>query len=164
MRERWEVIPDFPDYTVSNFGNIHNIKSDMPRRTSVNQFGIIKISLYRGRELHTRSVAVMVAEVFCEGQTDIFNTPIHLDGDRHNCGADNLMWRPRWYAVEYLRQFDQEQFHNATAPVVEINSGDEFDSTIEACTTLGLHYDDVYRSYLNERPGPLTRHEFRLLA
>lgn len=163
MRERWAELPEFPDYAVSSLGEVHNIKTGMPRRTSINQQGIVKISLYKGRELFTRSVAVLVAESFCEGETEFFNTPIHLDGDRENCRSDNLMWRPRWFAVQYHRQFDQEDFHKMDVHIEEIGSGREYYSVKDACIDLGLYYNDVYRSYIHERPVPLTRQEFRLL-
>lgn len=163
MSIRWHELDEFPDYAVNELGEIYNIKTGMPRKTSINQYGIVKISLYKnGRELITRSVAVMVAEAFVEGQTEFFNTPIHLDGDRENCRADNLMWRPRWFAVQYHRQFHSEPFHNSNVRIVELNTGEEYDSVKEACVDLGLYYNDVYRSYVHERPIPLTRHEFRL--
>jgi hypothetical protein len=163
MRELWHELDEFPDYAVSNLGQIHNIKTGMPRKTSMNQFGIVKISLYQGRELITRSVAVMVAEAFCDGQTEFFNTPIHLDGDRENCRADNLMWRPRWFAVQYHRQFHNEEFHNANVHIVDVDSGKEYYSVKEACMDLGLYYNDIYRSYVHGRPVPFTHQEFELV-
>jgi hypothetical protein len=163
VKERWHELDEFPDYAVSDLGHIHNIKTGMPRKTSINQQGIVKISLYQGRELITRSVAVMVAEAFCDGQTEFFNTPIHLDGDRLNCRADNLMWRPRWFAVQYHRQFDIDAFYKMDVNIEELTTGREYSSVKEACMDLGLYYNDVYRSYLREQPINLTQHEFRLL-
>lgn len=164
MTIRWHELEEFPDYAVNTLGEIHNIKTGMPRKLSINQRGNVKISLYKnGKELHTRSVAVLVADAFCEGKTSFFNTPTHLDGDHTNCRADNLAWRPRWFAVQYHRQFFDPQFHNANVRIVEINSGREFYSVKEACMTLGLHHDDVYRSYASGRRIPLTSEEFELL-
>jgi hypothetical protein len=105
----------------------------------------------------------MVAEAFCEGQSEHWNTPIHLDGDRENCRADNLMWRPRWFAVQYHRQFHHEEFHNSNVHIQEVLSGKEYYSVKEACMDLGLYYNDVYRSYVHNRAIPLTRQEFVLL-
>lgn len=161
-RERWVELDEFPDYAVSESGEIANIKTGMPRRTSVNQQGIVKISLYKGRELHTRSVALLVAEAFCEGKDPVFDTPIHLDGDRQNCHASNLMWKPRWFAVKYHRQFMEDAFYYADTPVVEKRSGVKYDSVKDACTTLGLYYDHVYQSYIGDIPVPLTWEEFEL--
>lgn len=163
MKVDWKELEEFPDYAVSTMGEVHNIKSGMPRRTSINQQGIVKISLYQGRELITRSVAVMVAEAFCEGRTEFFNTPIHLDGDRENCRSDNLMWRPRWFAVQYHRQFQSDVFHKMDVHIEEIVSGKEYYSVKDACMDLGLYYNDVYRSYLHGMQISLTRQEFRLI-
>lgn len=163
MSEEWEVIDEFPDYAVSSFGRVVNIKTDMPRKTSINQQGIVKISLYIGRELITRSVAVLVAEAFVKGQTNLANTPIHLDGDRENCRADNLMWRPRWFAVQYHRQFHSEEFHNSDVAIRDVETGVEYESVKEACTALGLYYNDVYRSYVHGRPVPFTLQVFELV-
>lgn len=164
MKERWHELEEFPDYAVSDLGDVVNIKTGMPRRTSLNQQGIVKISLYQGRELITRSVAVMIAEAFCDGQTEFFNTPIHLDGDRENCRADNLMWRPRWFAVQYHRQFESEEFHKMNVHIEELTTGKEYFSAKEACMDLGLYYNDVYRSYVHSTQIPLTRHEFRMVT
>lgn len=164
MSELWHELEEFPDYAVSDRGEIVNIKNGMPRRTSTNQNGIVKITLYiDGKELATRSVAVLVAEAFCDGQNDLFNTPIHLDGDRDNCRASNLMWRPRWFAVQYHRQFYSDEFHRMDVPIQEITTGRRYSSVKEACIDLGLYYNDVYRSYVHEQPVPITKHEFRLL-
>jgi hypothetical protein len=165
VRLKWQELDEFPDYAVNTLGEVHNIKTGMPRRTSINQQGIVKISLYRGRELITRSVAVMVAEAFCDGYTDLFNTPIHLDGDRVNCRADNLMWRPRWYAVQYHRQFGYEAFHNSEIDILEINSNQVYHSTKHAAMNLGLYFNDIYNSYVREEPVPLfPEYEFRVVG
>lgn len=163
MRAQWYELDDFPDYAVSDLGEVSNIKTGMPRKTSMNQFGIVKISLYQGRELITRSVAVLVADAFVPGRTDLFNTPIHLDGDRENCRADNLMWRPRWFAVRFHRQFENEEFHNSNVEIMELTTGRRYSSVKAACMDLGLFYNDVYRSYIHGETVGLTRHEFVLV-
>ena len=163
MSIRWKELDEFPDYAVSELGDIYNIKTDMPRKTSMNQYGIMKISLYQGNVLLTRSVAVLVANAFVPGHTDVFDTPIHLDGDRRNCRADNLMWRPRWFAVRFHRQFDTEEFYNSNVEIAELTTGRIYPSVKDACMDLGLCYNDVYRSYIHQEPLGLTRHEFALV-
>lgn len=162
-RQRWEELDEFPDYAVSDIGEIFNIKTGMPRKLSINQYGIVKISLYKnGRELVTRSVALLVANAFVEGKTDIFDTPIHIDGDRLNCRADNMMWRPRWFAVQYHRQFDSEDFYKMNVRIVDEDTGQVYESVREACMDLGLYYNDVYRSYIHGEPTRFLRRRFRL--
>lgn len=163
MTPDWREIEEFPDYAVNQYGEIANMRSGLPRKPSINQHGILKISLYKNRrELFTRSVAVIVADAFVEGKSEHWNTPIHLDGNHQNCRADNLMWRPRWFAVKFHKQFYKTNFYDLKLHIVELNTGREFYSVDEACTTFGLHYEDVYHSYVEEMPVPLTRHEFRI--
>lgn len=163
MTQQWAELEEFPDYAVSDLGEIGNMKTGLIRKVSINQQGNVKVSIYRGKELYTRSVAVMVAEAFVEGRSEFFNTPIHLDGDKTNCRADNLMWRPRWFAVNYHRQFYEEAFFEHILWIQELTTGREYPSVHEACIDLGLYYNDVYRSYIHETQIPLTRHEFRVL-
>ena len=165
MRQpRWHELEEFPDYAVNDKGEVANIKTGMPRKTSINQHGIVKISLYKNsRELYTLSVARLVAEAFVEGKTEFFNTPIHLDGDRENCRADNLMWRPRWFAVQYHRQFESDVFHHMDVHIVDVETGKEFYSVKDACMHFGLYYNDVYRSYIHGEPTRFMRREFELV-
>ena len=104
----------------------------------------------------------MVADAFVDGKTDLFNTPIHLDGDRENCSAENLMWRPRWFAVQFHRQFQSPEFYNESPRIFNVDTGEEYDSVRECCIDQGLYYNDVYRSYIHGTRIPLTRQEFAL--
>lgn len=161
---RWSELEEFPDYAVSDEGEVANIRSGMPRQLSMNQQGIAKISLYKNRrELHTRSVAVLVAEAFVEREYELFDTPIHLNGDRQDCRAANLLWRPRWFAIRFHRQFYETGFHEKVLPIIELNTGLEFESVAEACKRLGTHHVDVTESYTREMPITLTGEDFRFL-
>lgn len=157
----WVELDEFPDYAVSEEGDIYNMKTGVRRKISMNQHGIPKIALYRRRALFTRSVAVLVAETFCERPSPRHDTPIHLDGDRSNCRASNLMWKPRWQAIRYHRQFFERPFLDSTVPVVEINTGLSFDTIADACMAFGLYHGDIYKSYVEEEPIPMSGEEFR---
>lgn len=163
MTYDWVTLDEFPDYAVSENGEIANQKTGLIRKVSINQQGNVKISMYKGRELHTRSLAVIVAEAFCKGKTEFFNTPIHLDGDKTNCRAANLMWRPRWFAVQYHRQFFSEAFHKMDVHIVDVDTGKEYYSVKDACMDLGLYYNDVYRSYVHNEQTRFMRKEFQLV-
>ena len=61
-----------------------------------------------GRQ-YARSVRRLVAECFLEPPpSPVFDTPINIDGDLTNNHADNLMSRPRWFAMKYMRQFHED--------------------------------------------------------
>lgn len=164
MQYQWVELEEFPDYAVSEIGEIINMKSGAPRKYSRNGQGIAKISLYQGNRLITRSIAVLVAHAFVPGYNEFWNTPIHLDGDRMNCRADNLVWRPRWFAIEYHKQFGWESFQSTGPRLVELNTGEVYDSPRHAAMSLGLIHFDILQSYIEERRVRLTGQRFQKYA
>lgn len=161
MREQWEEIDEFPNYLVSDLGNIVSQKTGVPRKPSRNSQGHLKITLSRDGQLITRAVGPLVAEAFVAGRDDVFNQLIHLDGDYRNCAADNLMWRPRWFAIRYHKQFMYEPFYEEGVKIVEMETGEHFASLKEVCTTYGLYHYDVTKSCVEHVPVPFTHQEFR---
>lgn len=161
----WEELEEFPNYAVSSHGHVVNMKTDRDLKPSRNQQGHVKVSLYRDKQLLTRSVALLVAQTFVERPSIHFDTPVHLDGDYSNCFADNLMWRPRWYAIKYHKQFVYEAFAEDARPfpLLELKSGERYESVRDACVKNGLYCFDVVKSYTEETFTPLTFQEFRIL-
>lgn len=160
-RRRWETIEEFPSYEVSEFGEFFNARTDRELRTSMTQQGHAKISLYKDGRLLTRSAALLVANAFHDKPDDHFDTPIHLDGDLMNCRADNLMWRPRWYAIRFHQQFHLPVFHNDHGKRVDLETGMVYQNLKEVCCHNGLYYYDVIKSCVEETFVPLTYQEFR---
>jgi hypothetical protein len=73
-------------YEVSNFGRIYNIQTGREMVLSPTLQGILTVGLmsenhdgYPNRQ-YRRSVKRLVAEAFVPGETDLFDTPIQLDG------------------------------------------------------------------------------------
>lgn len=165
MQVDWETIEEFPEYAVSETGEVANMKrGGMNVRPRPNQYGLIRVGLMREGRQQTKSVALLVAEAFVPGRTDTFDTPIHLDGDRTNCSAENLMWRPRWFAIKYHKQFMVDTFHNWTVDLLELETQTTYKSVKEACIRNGLYYQDVIKSFIEETFVFPTWQEFRRLT
>lgn len=163
MRRQWETLEEFPSYEVSNFGEFVNARTDREVHTSRTQQGHAKITLSKEGRLITRSAALLVAKAFIEPPEDHFDTPIHLDGDLMNCMVENLMWRPRWFAIRYHRQFQYEDFHNDRTIRVDVETGDRYSSLKEVCVSNGLYYYDVLKSCVEGVFVPVTFQEFRVV-
>lgn len=161
MKEEWVEIEEFPNYLVSNYGEVVSQKTGASRKPSRNKQGHAKITLSQDGRLITRSVGQLVAQAFVPGRDEVFNQLIHLDGDYLNCRADNLMWRPRWFAIRYHRQFMYEAFYENGAKIVEMESGEHFANLKDVCTTFGLYHYDVTKSCVEHVPVPFTHQEFR---
>lgn len=146
MEEEWRVIQGFPNYIVSNFGEIINEDTGRVIRQSRNSAGIYKVGLHRDGSQHTRSVKVIVADAFVEGRTEVFNTPVQLDNDASNLKADNLVWRPRWFAWKYHKQFEDRylEAYQRKIGYVNLDTGQTYDSIFEIAITHGVMMDKVF--------------------
>src|SRR5690349_22885098 len=106
------AIDEFRDYEVHDDGRIYSHLSKRFLPIRVNHQGIRNINLHRGGVDYCRSVAVLVAKAFVDPPDRRSNTVIHLDGDRGNLQANNLAWRPRPFAIEYHKQFQNQPYQN----------------------------------------------------
>lgn len=128
MTEQWREIAAQPNYEVSDLGNVRNKKTGRILQPSLNQHGHAKVNLPTDEgKTKTRQVNHIVAEAFLpEPERKDFISVIHLDGDKTNCVATNLAWRPRYFAIRYHMQFDSPMWKESTQRVVDIKSGREY--------------------------------------
>lgn len=163
--EIWRPIEDFPMYEISNYGEVANVETDLIIRPSTTLQGGLKIGLVKDGVQYTRSVKVLVARAFVDGEDDIFDTPMLLNGDQLDCKADNIVWRPRWFAWNYARQMEKQKAVYSLGPLIEINEEgivmNAYHNTIEASMKHGLLFSDVWDSLHTAKPVFPTRQIFR---
>lgn len=159
----WEQIPEFPKYSVSPEGRVRNERTKKELVLTVNQFGVAQVGLFKNNRQYKRGVALLVANAFLDPPAmEAFNTPINLDGDRTNNSVENLMWRPRWFAIKYHQQFTNGK-RGFTKPIVEIHSNEKFPTSWEAATKYGLLDREIMIATLNRTYVWPTFQEFRLI-
>lgn len=138
--EVWAPITGFPDYEVSDHGRVRSDKALMA--LSRNQKGIRIVGLTVDHVQYKRSVAVLVARAFVDHNAHpAFNTPIHLNGNRDDCRAENLRWRPRWFARRYHQQF--QSMPPDSGPIRETHTGETYEDIRHAAQSLGLLEKDI---------------------
>lgn len=147
-KERWVTIREFPNYQLSNRGEILNLKTGRLMKTNQNNYGHTKITLtdFDGSR-HDRSVAFMVAEAFVKRPNFMCDHVIVLDGNLSNVKADNLAWRPDGFAWKYTHQFKIHYPHYyKNLPVRNVVTGVEYDCIVSAAISEGLLFEDIWRS------------------
>lgn len=149
MKEKWSVIPTFPDYSVSNYGRIRSDRSERILSLNENQFGLVRVGLWQDGVQYHRSVPLLVAKAFLPSPKPPFDTPINLDGDRHNNHVDNLMWRPRWFAIKYNHQFHHPYEYSIDAPIVDLKTGEISDNSFDCAKRYGLLENDLVLAIAN---------------
>jgi hypothetical protein len=147
--EYFKTIPLFYDYAVSNWGRVINKNKNVEMMLSPNQRGELTVGLMRDGNQYRRSVKLLVAKMFVPGSSDLHNTPIQKDGDRANMHADNIVWRPRWFAWKYRRQLEHIPDWAYTGPVIDNTMGLEYENIAEAAIALGLLFSDIRLSIYN---------------
>lgn len=152
--EEARTIPEFPRYAVTNYGRILNQMTHREMILSPTLHGDLTVGLMDDDALdhrqHRRSVKVLVARAFVHGETEVFNTPILLDGDPWNLRASNIRWRPRWFAVRYARQLSHPKEWFFSGPVLDIYNRIEYENIFEAAITNGSLCVDILRSTSQE--------------
>lgn len=143
----WQLIPGFPAYAVSNQGQVLNIETDRLMRISYTLQGNAKVSLVGLEGRRTLSVAYLVARAYVAPPNPLSGSVVVLNGNQADLRAVNLVWRPISFAWKYTRQMKEGQpLYFQTLPVVDISTGLQYRSIVEAGEQLGLLYQDIWRS------------------
>ena len=158
--ENWKTIEHFPEYSVSDHGRIRTDKTGRILALNENQFGLLQVGLMRDGEQKHRSVPLLVAKAFIPQSLGPFDTPINLDGDRHNNHVSNLAWRPRWFAIKYNQQFRYPYENPILAPVIELKTGEVSEDSTECAKRYGLLEQDLVLAILNRTYVWPTYQEF----
>jgi len=161
MEERWVLIQGFPNYILSNYGEVVSEKSRRLIKASRTKQGALKVGLVLDGDQYTMSLKVLVATHFVEGETQIFNTPIQLDNNQENVRADNLVWRPRWFAWKYKRQFEDIHRWLYQTKYIDLETGAEYATMFDIATVNGLLCRDVEKGIITHQPIFPTWQEFR---
>ena len=161
--EVWAEIDDFPEYSVSDLGRVLSRRTDRVLNITVNQLGIPYVGLTKHFVHYKRAVAPLVARAFLTPPYQAaFDTPINLDGDRLNTGVENLMWRPRWFAVKYHRQFYIDRI-GVRSVIEDVETEERFDTSFHAAIRFGLIDLDILRGIYRDEPVWPTLQKFRIV-
>lgn len=121
--EEWKTIDGFPNYEVSNFGNVRSKDRTVLRKgnpatikgmvlKSRDVKGYMRVVLYNGSRVNHRAYYVhrLVAEAFVPNPN---NLPCinHKDEDKKNNNADNLEWCTYKYNSNYGTAIERRVQH-----------------------------------------------------
>jgi hypothetical protein len=161
----WREIARSPRYEVNAQGEIRNTKYNRILTPSKNQEGHLKLNLPNEEgKIKTRQVNHIVAEAFIpEPHRDDFISLIHLDGDKTDCAAPNLQWRPRYFAIRYHLQFTTDIWRENHTRIVDTKNGRVYETIQEAAVEHGLVLSEILVAAHNRTFVWPTYQQFRLL-
>ena len=97
MKEVWKEVKGYPNYIVSNYGRVRNIKTDREKKPRITSRGYVCFQLYVNNKIKTVRIQRLVALHFlpphfpCNERLDVD----HIDWDASNNRVDNLQWLTR---------------------------------------------------------------------
>jgi HNH endonuclease len=142
----WTPVDGFPNYSVNSLGQVRQDRFDRLMTPHANQTSSVYVSLMKNAVQYQRSLALIVAKAFLPTPSPPFDTPIHLNGDKWDCRVENLMWRPRWFAIRYHRQFTDAFPGHIEAPLRARGDHERFPDSLTAASRYGLLEKDVVGS------------------
>lgn len=150
--EVWKPILRYPGYMVSNMGNVISTRSGSIRRlkpTPRQPAGYLGVGMMNvSREYEYPYVHRLVAMAFCDnpnGYTEVN----HKDEDKTNNRADNLEWCTRKYNQNYgtiRERIGASNKGNGVKPVVQVESGNVYNSLQEAQERTGIPNSNICRA------------------
>lgn len=143
--ERWECIEEFPNYSVSDLGRVRNDRTHRVLSNMGLDSGHIFVCMKNKSGSKRRGLAKLVARSFVENPNPhTYDTPIHLNGNVSDCQASNLVWRPRWFAISYTRQFRMNL--KSLGPVEDVQTGVIYHDVWQLIIERGLLYREILQA------------------
>jgi hypothetical protein len=128
MEELFRPIEGFPNYVVGDQGSIVNIRTERVMRQTKDLYrDRYIVGLTHNRKQYVLAVASIVAMTFLPPPEEPNLTILHRDGNRANNAAWNLVWKPRWFVVCYMKEMRYPRTHREQA-FVATNTGQYFET------------------------------------
>ena len=145
MTEVWKNINDFPNYEVSNFGRVKNVKTGHILKTNTSD-RYYSVELFNNGESKRILVHRLVAEAFLPKVTgkEWIN---HKDGNRYNNEVSNLEWCTPTENNIHAIQTGLNHPGTYQKKAVRIKeTGEIFDGVVECANAISADFRNVYRS------------------
>ena len=148
LKETWKVINGFPNYEVSTYGNVRNIKTKKILKPYVRnqKIGYLAVRLFNNGKDYQLYVHVLVTKAFLpdtgrnpDGTIMVGHHQVnHRDENKKNNNLLNLEWCDSRYNNYY-----SDTFRKLQKKVQCIETGEVYESTYDAERKLNLRKDSV---------------------
>lgn len=157
MREVWTEAKWFPDYLVSNHGNVID-ECDIPVETRVREGGLLEVDLRNDRGRFKVLVHRLVVSTFFDIEVEGLEV-VHIDGNTRNNAVWNLEVLTR---EENRRRLEELRRLRKPVRIVNLDTGDEYSSLNEAGRRLGYSSALTLPRQVRENGGEFKSRGYRL--
>lgn len=143
MIEEWKNIDGYPNYLISNLGNVFSLNTGKNLKAGKNN-GRLQVSLSKNGKYKTFKIHKLVALAFIPNPDNLPQVNHKDENPLNNC-VDNLEWCSSEYNINYGTRNDRQSETNSK-PVIQLNKNGEyvnkFDSIKNASQVTG--YSSTY--------------------
>ena len=139
----WRKINDFPNYSVSDEGQIRNDKTGTIRTLNYTYDGYAFITIKKNGKTYAPQIHRLVLQAFCPNENSSLQVN-HINGDRKDNRLINLEWLTQQENLQ-KRNFDYVKERLSRPIIVKYIDGkiEEYPSVRECGRQLGISKDTV---------------------
>ena len=149
IEEQWAEIDGFPDYAVSNLGQVKSLRFNRLLNPRSNSYGLLRVTLYHERKAKEFYVHHLVAAAFIDGY--IPGKQVRHREDNEDNNVYNLKF-PEGVRLGRLIQNPPEPRHRR---ILIVETGKVFNTIHECAEHLQAQTSSIYRVLRGERPHHL---------
>ena len=127
---------------MSNLGRIKNLKSNKILKPIPNNYGYLRINLYKNNKIKQYKIHRLVAYMFIPNNDKSKIEINHLDENKENNNMNNLEWCDRKENVNYGSR-NKKSSEKISKSVICINTGEVYKSTLEAEKKTGINSQSI---------------------
>ena len=149
MEDRWTQVRGFMNYSVSEYGEVRNDRTGRMLKQTLTNDRLYVSLVKNGRQFHRQLSGIVARSWWGPPPRLNFDSVVHLDGDKLNCTVGNLMWRPRWFALAYHKEWETDKFSNWDGSFLLIETEEVFFHPRDCAMKYGFLQVDIVMSILN---------------
>lgn len=141
--EIWKKIRDYPNYSVSDRGNVRNDKTGRILKPLEVGWGYVVVELWNEYGVRSKKIHRLVADAFVdnpEGKPQVN----HIDGNKKNNCKENLEWVTASENMKHAYDYGIRMPHQER-PIRIVETGEVFSSIKECAEKINGHECDISR-------------------
>ena len=149
IEEQWAEIEGFPDYAVSNYGQVKSLRFNRTLTPRSNSYGLLRVTLYNNRKAKEFYVHHLVAAAFIDG---------YIPGKqvRHRQeNEDNNVYNLKFQKGQRMGRLIKDPPGPKFSRILVVETGMVFNTIHECAEKLGAQTSSIYRVLRGERPHHL---------
>ena len=148
LKETWAKINGWPNYEVSTYGNVRNVKTKKMLKPFKDGYGYLQVRLYNNGKSQFIKIHILVTKAFL---TDTGHNPDgtimvghHQVNHRDECKTNNNLLNLEWCDSKYNMNYS-DTFRKTQKQVQCIETGIVYESTFAAEKELNLTKGSINR-------------------